>query len=77
MEPDKSLDLRGKICPMTFVYTKIALEELESGQVLEVILDYPPSFVNVPRSVALQELGTLEEDEQLDDSTRRFVFKKV
>jgi len=62
---------------MTFVYTKIALEELESGQVLEVILDYPPSFVNVPRSVALQELGTLEEDEQLDDSTRRFVFKKV
>jgi len=77
MEPDKVLDLRGKICPMTFVYTKLALEELEPGQVLEVILDYPASFINVPRSVALQKLGTLEGEEQVDDSTRKFVFRKT
>lgn len=77
MEPDKYLDLRGKVCPMTFVYTKLALEELESGQILEVILDYPPSFANVPRSVALQNLGTLEAEDQVDDDTRRFVFRKA
>jgi tRNA 2-thiouridine synthesizing protein A len=56
---DKRLDLKGKVCPMTFVYTKIALEEMEPGQILEVILDYAPSFTNVPRSIKLQKLGTL------------------
>lgn len=28
MTPEKILDLRGKICPMTFVYMKVALEEV-------------------------------------------------
>ena len=54
---DAVLDLRSKKCPMTFVYTKLALEKLDHGQVLEVMLDYPPSFINVPRSVQLQKLG--------------------
>ena len=56
---DARADLRGKKCPMTFVHTKLELENLEPGQVLAVVLDYPPSFLNVPRSVALQELGAI------------------
>ncbi|MFW9783018.1 MAG: sulfurtransferase TusA family protein, partial [Candidatus Heimdallarchaeota archaeon] len=27
----KQLDITGLVCPMTFVYTKLALEELNSG----------------------------------------------
>ena len=54
---DACIDLRGRKCPMTFVYTKLELEKLASQQVLKVILDYAPSFTNVPRSVELQELG--------------------
>jgi tRNA 2-thiouridine synthesizing protein A len=54
---DETLDLRGKKCPMTFVYTKLALEKLQAQQVLEVILDYAPSFTNVPRSLQLQQIG--------------------
>jgi nitrogen fixation NifU-like protein len=53
------LDLQGKICPMTFVYTKAQLEEMEAGQVLEVILDYLPAYTNVPESVVRQKLGEI------------------
>ncbi len=45
------LDLKGEVCPYTFVKSKLALEEMESGQVLRVILDNPGSAKNVPRSL--------------------------
>lgn len=48
---DRHLDLRGDVCPMTFVKSKLALEELAQGQVLRVLIDYPGSVSNVPRSV--------------------------
>jgi tRNA 2-thiouridine synthesizing protein A len=59
LEADEVLDLTGRICPMTFVYTKIALEKMDSGQILQVILDYPPAFTNVPESVTRQNLGEI------------------
>ncbi|MBI5700170.1 sulfurtransferase TusA family protein [Candidatus Saganbacteria bacterium] len=45
------LDLTGVACPMNFVRTKLKLEELQNGELLEVILDDGESIVNVPRSV--------------------------
>ena len=41
MEHDikKQLDLHGVARPLNFVKTKLALEELEAGEHLEVILD--------------------------------------
>nr|MDO8117124.1 sulfurtransferase TusA family protein [Candidatus Sigynarchaeota archaeon] len=39
IKPDKEIDLTGKICPMTFVYTKLALEQMHQGQLLMVLLD--------------------------------------
>lgn len=50
---DCEVDIRGDVCPITFARTKIALEEMELGQVLRVLLDYPPAASNVPRSAAL------------------------
>ena len=48
---DKVLDIKGEICPYTFVKSKLALEEMEDGEVLNVIVDYPPATENVPRSL--------------------------
>ncbi|MFA5180486.1 MAG: sulfurtransferase TusA family protein [Syntrophales bacterium] len=45
------LDLHGVACPMNFVKTKLALEELEPGEHLEVILDEGDAMLNVPRSL--------------------------
>ncbi len=46
------LDLRGSICPMNWVKTKLALEEMEPGEVIEVWLDDGEPIRNVPRSAA-------------------------
>jgi tRNA 2-thiouridine synthesizing protein A len=51
---DRELDIRGEVCPYTFVKTKLALEEMTPGQVLRVLVDYEPATKNVPRSVKLQ-----------------------
>lgn len=47
----KHLNLQGVSCPMNFVRTKLALEEMETGELLEVILDEGDAMLNVPRSV--------------------------
>lgn len=36
MKSDKVLDAKGLACPMPIVRTKKAMNELESGQILEV-----------------------------------------
>ncbi len=49
--PDDRIDLRGVLCPINFVKTKLKLEMLDSGQILEVILDDGEPIRSVPRSV--------------------------
>lgn len=44
------LDLRGTPCPINYVKTKLALEELEESERLEVWLDGGEPIENVPRS---------------------------
>jgi tRNA 2-thiouridine synthesizing protein A len=47
----EELDLRGEVCPYTFVKTKLRLEELDSGQDLIILLDDPEATANVSRSL--------------------------
>ena len=35
--PDKTLDLKGMDCPLVLANTKMALQEMQAGQILEVI----------------------------------------
>lgn len=49
---DEELNLHGEVCPYTFVKSKLALEDMEPGQILRVIVDNPESAENVPRSLA-------------------------
>jgi len=48
--PDAQIDLRGTPCPMNWVKLKLTLEEMEGGQVIEVVLDDGDAIRNVPRS---------------------------
>ncbi len=48
---DQEINLRGEVCPYTFVKSKLALEQMESGQVLKVIIDHEPAVRNVPQSM--------------------------
>ena len=51
VDPQAVLDLRGVICPYNFVKTKLRLETMQPGQVLEVFLDDGEPIRNVPQSV--------------------------
>ena len=46
-----SLDLRGVICPINFVKTKLKLEEINKGEILEIVIDPGEPMANVPRSI--------------------------
>lgn len=64
----KELDLRGVQCPMTFVYTKVSLEEMKPGEILRVILDFRSAFINVPANVQKQKLGKIIHEFEQDNS---------
>jgi len=46
----QELDLRGEVCPFTFVRTKLRLEEMKPGERLRVLVDHEPASRNIPRS---------------------------
>ena len=53
--PDQKIDITTDVCPMTFVRTRLKLETMATGQVLEVTLRTGEPLKNVPRSV--KEMG--------------------
>jgi tRNA 2-thiouridine synthesizing protein A len=48
---DKELNLKGKICPYTFIESMLVLDEMQDGEVLKVIVDYAPAVCDVPKSL--------------------------
>ena len=57
---DKELNLKGKICPYTFIESMLALEEMNVGEVLRVIVDYPPAVCDVPQSLKNEGFEVLD-----------------
>ncbi|NMF84831.1 sulfurtransferase TusA family protein [Nodosilinea sp. P-1105] len=54
LKPDASLDLRGTPCPINFVRTKLQLEKMPVGAVLEVWLDGGEPVEQVPDSLRME-----------------------
>jgi TusA-related sulfurtransferase len=44
------IDITREVCPMTYVRVKLAIEALEDGATLEVVLRGEEPLRNVPRS---------------------------
>ena len=51
MHADDFIDITDVVCPITFVKVKVAIEDLEDGQILEVKLNEGEPIQNVPRSL--------------------------
>jgi TusA-related sulfurtransferase len=73
---DKELNLRGEVCPYTFVKSKLALEVMQAGQVLRVIVDNDESAANVPRSMQNEGHDVLGV-ERLNDKDWQIVVRKA
>ncbi|MBI4295386.1 MAG: sulfurtransferase TusA family protein [Chloroflexi bacterium] len=69
------LDLRGTLCPLNFVYTKLRLEEMAEGEVLEIIIDDGESMRNVPRSLK-QDGHRVLDVVKLEDGSYRLKIRR-
>ena len=73
---DDTVDITDVVCPVTFVKAKVALEEMDEGQVLAVKMNDGEPVQNVPRSIK-------EEGHQIlklvnnEDGTYNLIVKKV
>ncbi len=66
--PDAQLDLRGTPCPLNFVRTKLRLEQMQPGALLEVWLDPGEPIEQVPDSLTMAGYQV----EQITDCTGYF-----
>jgi TusA-related sulfurtransferase len=71
-----TLDLLGVVCPENYVQTLLALEELEAGEILSVVLEGYEAIANVPRSLKADG-QTIVKVERLGEEKIRLLVKKT
>lgn len=71
----RTLDLRGEVCPYTFVKSKLTIEQMAPGEEVLVIVDYEPSSRNIPKSMKIigEEVVSVTPK---DDGTWEIVLRK-
>ena len=73
---DDTVDITDVVCPVTFVKAKVALEELDEGQVLSIRMNDGEPVQNVPRSLKEEGHQILKLDDN-EDGTYTLYVKKV
>ncbi|MEI6205448.1 MAG: sulfurtransferase TusA family protein [Desulfuromonadales bacterium] len=69
------LDITKDRCPMTFVKTKLQLEQMEDGDILEVLLTAGEPLDKVP--ITCTEQGfQVEEIVHIQDNIHKIIVKK-
>jgi len=48
LKPTETLDVRGEVCPYPDVMTQKKVKNMKSGEILEVLIDYPLSAERIP-----------------------------
>lgn len=71
MKPDAQMDLRGTPCPINFVRTKLRLEQMTPGSLLEVWLDPGEPIEQVPDSLVMEGYGI----EKIEDRAGFFALR--
>jgi TusA-related sulfurtransferase len=74
-EIDERVDITDVVCPITFVKAKVALEELEDGQILSIRMNDGEPVQNVPRSIKEEGYQILKLL-QNEDGTYELIVKK-
>ena len=73
---DDQVDITDKVCPLTFVKAKVAIEELDDSEILAIRMNDGEPVQNVPRSIK-------EEGHQIlkltanEDGTYTLIVRKV
>ena len=72
---NKSIDIRGLVCPMTFVKAKLAIEAMAQGEMLEIVLDYEEASRSIPKSMKDHDHEVLKV-EKLNDTDWVLLIRK-
>ncbi|MCI2146593.1 MAG: sulfurtransferase TusA family protein [Clostridiales bacterium] len=73
---DETVDITDVVCPVTFVKAKVALEELDEGQILSVHMNDGEPVQNVPRSIKEEGHQILKLVDN-EDGTYDLIVKKI
>lgn len=73
---DDTVDITDVKCPVTFVKAKVALEELDAGQILAIKLNDGEPVLNVPRSIKEEGHKVLKLINN-EDGTYQLIVEKV
>lgn len=69
------LDITNVVCPITFVKVKVAMEELETGEILKIRMNSGEPIQNVPRSLTDENHKILEVIKNEDETYTVYVEK--
>ena len=72
---DDTVDVTDVKCPTTFVKAKVAIEELDEGQILAIRLNDGEPVQNVPRSLKEEGHELLKLNDNQDGTFTLFVKK--
>ena len=72
---DDTVDVTDVKCPTTFVKAKVAIEELDEGQILAIRLNDGEPVQNVPRSLNEEGHEILKLNDNQDGTFTLFVKK--
>lgn len=72
---DDFIDITDLICPITFVKSKMKLEDLDAGQILEVKMNEGEPISNLPRSFRDEDHKVVQVDDNDDGTYNVFVEK--
>ena len=75
IKTDDEIDITDVVCPITFVKVKMALEDLDDGQLLLIHLNEGEPIQNVPRSLKDEGHKVLSVEAK-DDGTYDLMVKK-
>jgi TusA-related sulfurtransferase len=76
-KPDRTLDVRGQICPMPVIETSRAIKEMDIGQVLEVLTSDPNSRSDIKAWSRMTGNELLYMEEEPSSDVYRFYIRKV
>ncbi|MDY2626800.1 MAG: sulfurtransferase TusA family protein [Lachnospiraceae bacterium] len=72
---DEQVDITDKVCPMTFVKAKVAMDELDDGEVLAIRMNDGEPAQNVPRSMKEEGHKVLKLQDNEDGTFTLYVRK--
>ena len=73
---DEEVDITDKVCPLTFVKAKVAIDELDEGQIIAIRMNDGEPVQNVPRSIKDEGHQILKLADN-EDGTYTLFVKKV